>query len=432
MNCDPGQPPNPLTPGTCGPVKNFTKYWVGDFGGVRGADRMKAEIYARGPIGCGMSVTKKFEAYTGGIYSEFDVLPMINHEISLIGFGVDKDSGEEYWIGRNSWGTYWGEDGFFRMKMHHDNLAIETDCDWGVPQFSQVEDSVPEEKEPAEKVEEQDEKRPAFQKSSCVWRRDGVEEHVVSPRPQDYVKVQDLPATYDPRNINGVNFVTVNRNQHIPMYCGSCWAQGTIAALSDRIKLLRNAQWPDIQLSVQVLVDCVTANQSLGCNGGDPTAAYSWIKENGVTDDTCAPYRAENEACTAENKCMNCDPDKGCFAVENPTTYFVEEHGQIAGEENMMAEIHERGPIGCGVSVTEDFINYSGGIFVDHTNATEIDHEISVAGWGVSETGEKYWIGRNSWGTYWGEGGWFLITRGSGNNLAIETNCDWAVPKKNW
>lgn len=36
-------------------------------------------------------------------------------------------------IGRNSWGTYWGENGWFRIQMHHDNLGIEQDCDWGVP-----------------------------------------------------------------------------------------------------------------------------------------------------------------------------------------------------------------------------------------------------------------------------------------------------------
>ena len=38
-------------------------------------------------------------------------------------------------------------------------------------------------------------------------------------------------------------------------------------------------------------------------------------------------------------------------------------------------------------------------------------------------------IGRNSWGTYWGEGGWFRIVRGT-DNLGVEDACDWAVPAK--
>ena len=54
-----------------------------------------------------MDVTPKFELYEGGIYKEKLDRIQLNHEISVVGWGLDEATGEEYWIGRNSWGLYY-------------------------------------------------------------------------------------------------------------------------------------------------------------------------------------------------------------------------------------------------------------------------------------------------------------------------------------
>lgn len=255
-------------------------------------------------------------------------------------------------------------------------------------------------------------------------------EHVISPMPHTYLTEADLPETYDPRDIDGVNYVTPARNQHIPIYCGSCWAMAATSSFSDRIKKMRNASWPEIAVSPQVIVDCAHGENSVGCHGGNARAAYAYMHLEGVTDDTCNNYQGQDGTCNAENLCKDCHASTGCVTVPNPTKYYAAEFGGVKGEFQMRAEMFARGPIACGVDVSKELLVYTGGVFEDKTNATDIDHAIEVAGWGV-EDGKKYWIVRNSWGNYWGEHGWFRLARGI-NNLAIEEECDWVVPKKTW
>lgn len=53
----------------------------------------------RGPISCGVDANDDMEAYTGGIFSSDG--KYINHIISIYGWGLDEDTGDEYWLLRN-------------------------------------------------------------------------------------------------------------------------------------------------------------------------------------------------------------------------------------------------------------------------------------------------------------------------------------------
>ena len=93
---------------------------------------MKAEIFARGPISCGVNAEPLLN-YTGGIISAPHEDKGVNHIISVIGWGYDETGDRQFWIVRNSWGEYYGEMGYFRIEMGNNELGIESECAWVTP-----------------------------------------------------------------------------------------------------------------------------------------------------------------------------------------------------------------------------------------------------------------------------------------------------------
>ncbi len=254
-----------------------------------------------------------------------------------------------------------------------------------------------------------------------------------------------LPPSFSWSNVDNVNYLTKNLNQHIPVYCGSCWAHGSISSLADRIKIMRKAAWPDINLSIQFLLNCRMGGS---CNGGDHLATYKAIHDYGsIPYDDCMIYQAcsidsKEEGCsdkkmfecTSTNICKTCDTFTANGGTCSPILQYpnatIASYGAVRDSDNMMAEIYKNGPIACGINA-EQIVEYTGGV-LDVPHALKmINHIISIVGWGYDATIDKqYWIIRNSWGSYWGELGFMKLVLGE-NQLGIEKSCAFAIPG-NW
>jgi cathepsin X len=276
-----------------------------------------------------------------------------------------------------------------------------------------------------------------------VWTR---EQEIAAGLEVDHAKVSleaskvKVPDAINWCDKDGVNYCSMSRNQHIPQYCGSCWAHGSVSALADRVKIARGGKGIDINPSVQHILNCGNVGS---CHGGSVTGPYQWLskisKQNaGISYETSNPYMACSSeskegicgavdwTCTPMNVARTCStfPPRGkCLPIAKYPNITISDFGSVSGADKMAAEIAANGPIACGIDAGP-ILNYTTGIVSDAGEG--VDHVISITGWNKdAASGKEYWIVRNSWGEYWGDMGYVYVEKGN-NALHLEEECAWA------
>lgn len=235
-------------------------------------------------------------------------------------------------------------------------------------------------------------------------------------------KREQLPDEFDSR-IRWSGLVHAVRDQGD---CASSWAFSTAAVASDRLSI-QSRGVDKVEVSPQDLMSCLHGGRRVVCEGGHVDRAWRFLMNYGGVSEECYPYegaRSNGSATCRIPRRRNPTEDAECPTGKVDQKYFSTPPYRVpAREEDIMQEIYANGPVQALILVNEDLFLYRSGVY-RHTRLSESMppefrkrgwHSVRIVGWGVDRSQYrpiKYWLCANSWGSNWGENGYFRIVRG--------------------
>lgn len=251
--------------------------------------------------------------------------------------------------------------------------------------------------------------------------------------------------------------------------CGSCWAVSTVEVVGDAFVVAGLVNWVPNISSTYALVKYPQSQ----CDGGHPKILLDDIARYGIPSDHCINYTwcSMNPNCntslaqshfSARNvssllpKSANCyfDSEQYLYKINPTVTTLVSTNGaaNVTNIQRLVKEyIYTKGPALVGFVVFRNFSNgiftkINGGVYLEKANYLQYNgqtltfssnntidvvggHAVAVMGWGTEPNvrvgngandvaNVPYWYCRNSWGTKWGENGYFKIAMYPYNRLS--------------
>ncbi|XP_049748482.1 cathepsin W [Elephas maximus indicus] len=222
-----------------------------------------------------------------------------------------------------------------------------------------------------------------------------------------------VPATCDWRKM--VNVIKPVRNQK---NCNCCWAM----AVAGNIEALWGIKYnQSVEVSVQELLDCGRCGD--GCGGGFVWDAFITVLNNsGLASEKDYPFQGNVKA----HKCQ---------AKKHTNVAWIQDFIMLQDDEQIIAGyLATQGPITVTINM-KLLQHYQKGVIRAKSNDCDphrVNHSVLLVGFGKGKSVARmpaetpqggapahpsrsipYWILKNSWGSNWGEEGYFRLHRGS-------------------
>ena len=264
-----------------------------------------------------------------------------------------------------------------------------------------------------------------------------------------------VPDSFDGSELWKEYFIPIDSQ----MDCMSCWAFASTFVLSSRLaiytlgKYKYNFSKGKMIFSENWTTDKIKNHLTKGlafdytnhivemtkCREESLLYGHQYLYRYGVPENSCVDDRtkldniynsnqlfgATYDICPANNKEMVSYRADGYYYV--PGAFSKDNKLPQGSEYNIRKDIYHWGPVSTVMKVFDDFLSWDGqGIYewdgISNLKKPFVGHAVVIVGWGTSAENVPYWIIRNSWGTSWGDNGYFKMKRGT-NNCEIEENC---------
>eukprot|EP00116_Pleurobrachia_bachei_P009207 sb/3469469/ len=178
--------------------------------------------------------------------------------------------------------------------------------------------------------------------------------------------------------------------------CGSCWAYATVGVVEGYAHVRTGRTHT---LSEQEVLDC--SGRSNSCSGGWHNEALGYIKQrNHLASGSSYPYAGRKGSCRYQS-------------YSNAMPFTINGVHKSRGDSGLMSALGS-GPLGIALDFSNIRIRgYYNGIWSGSCRG-RVTHAITLVGYG-----SNYWDIRNSWGTGWGDRGYFKLSRAQQNMCSI-------------
>ena len=158
---------------------------------------------------------------------------------------------------------------------------------------------------------------------------------------------------------------------------------------------------PLTSFSEEQFVDCSSSFGNEACNGGLMDDAFKYAETNKIETEEAYPYKGMLHG--------------DCKATGEGVTTVKGFQDVKQNDPDALMEAVAKGPVAIAIDAAGVGVQlYVGGV-IAHFCGTSLDHGVLLVGYGTQTTTlfgkQDYWLVKNSWGSWWGESGYFKILR---------------------